>query len=230
MFIGYGDPGKKGMTKPEENVAPGWTEKDLIKGITHLYGMMGRAEEQSEHDNGLPCKAGCSWCCENITVLLTHAEWMVIVQFLKFAEPKMARKVLRKALISYKKNQEVVDQITADQDQAEVLAANVPGACPMLEEGLCVIYEARPHDCRMYGCSFQGEEMFACHLVIDAVAGKSVTAPDYEASARLLNLYPRTDVRQTFAYWAKHHLPDALRELAYSAESTEEEPTEQATG
>jgi Fe-S-cluster containining protein len=228
MFIGFGDPGKRGFAQqPEEQIAPGWTERDVLKGITHLYGMMGRVQEQAERDNALPCKAGCSWCCENVTVLLTHAEWMVVLQFLKAAEPKLVRRLLRRALVDYKKHKELVDQITADQEHAEELGAQLEGGCPMLlEDGLCGIYEARPHDCRMYGCSFLGEEMFACHLVLDAVAGKSVTAPDYEASARILAQYPRTELRQTFAYWARHHLPDALRELALSQEQPGQEPAD----
>jgi Fe-S-cluster containining protein len=214
MFIGFGDPGKQARVQQDEQIEQGWTERDLIKGITHLYGMMSRAEEQAERGNALPCKAGCSWCCENVTVLLTHAEWTVIVQYLKAADPKIARKVLRKALIEHKKSKDVVDQISADQDNAEEIAASIKSPCPMLENGQCTIYEARPHDCRMYGCSFRSEDLNACHLVLDAVAGKSVTLPTYEASAQILGCYPRTDLRQTFAYWAKHHLPDALKELA----------------
>jgi Fe-S-cluster containining protein len=228
MFIGFGDPGKRGFgQQQEEQVAPGWTERDVLKGITHLYGMMSRAQETSERENGLPCKAGCSWCCENVTVLLTHAEWMVVLQYLKVAEPKLTRKLLRRALVDYKKNKETIEQITADQENAEAHATGIEGACPMLlEDGLCGIYEARPHDCRMYGCSFMGDQMFACHLVLDAVAGKSVTAPDYEASARILGQYPRTDMRQTFAYWARHQLPEALRELALSQEQPAAEAEE----
>jgi Fe-S-cluster containining protein len=221
MFIGFGDPGKKNFgQRPEEQVEPGWSERDLVKGVTHLYQMVNRVTEQAEQDNGLPCKAGCSWCCENVTMLLTHAEWMVILQYLKAADPQVARKVLRKALVHYKKNQEAIEAITAGQDRAEELAGAVRGPCPFLEDHKCSVYEARPHDCRMYGCSFQDDALFACDLVLDALDGKTVTLPTFEASARILTLYPRTDLRQTFAYWAKHHLPEALRDLALKEQPT----------
>jgi Fe-S-cluster containining protein len=218
MFIGFGDAPNKAWLQQDEQVAPGWSERDLIKGLTHLYGMMGRAQDQAERSNGLPCKAACSWCCENVTVLLTHAEWMLVLKHLGTAEPKLARRVLRKALIDHKKHGPAIERISADQEGATELAAAIKSPCPMLENNLCTVYEARPHDCRMYGCSFKAGELNACHLVLDAVAGKEVTLPAYEASVMVLNLYPRTELRQTFAYWAKHHLPEALKQLAYSQE------------
>ena len=42
--------------------------------------------------------------------------------------------------------------------------------------------------------------------------------PRYEQSANMLSLYPLTEIRQTFAFWAKHHLPKALKELALGPE------------
>ncbi len=217
MFIGMGGPQAHGRGKAKE-LEPGWTENDVVKGLTHLYGVIGKVEEKARKEQNLPCKAGCSWCCENSTVLLTQAEWLIVLRFLKAADRKRTRKLLRRCLIAHKKYAGVVKRITENQTLADGYASEIALPCPFLDESVCGVYEARPHDCRLFGSSFREEGLYACHLVEDALVGRSVELPRYESSGQLIQLYPLTELRQVFAYWAKNHLPEKLRELALGPE------------
>jgi Fe-S-cluster containining protein len=74
----------------------------------------------------ISCRRGCDACCRHLT--LFPVEGAALAQALKGAEPALAENIRIRAL-----------EATPD------------GPCPLLENGDCLLYEARPLICRTHG-------------------------------------------------------------------------------
>ena len=117
----------------------------LSGAVTHLYRAVDELLEsflQRSASEGVPagCKKGCSWCCYQEVFAVTH-ELIHIHEHLVQAgnaekEGQILERSREKATLTDRKPQE---------EQLKVRAA-----CPFLEEGSCMVYEARPMACRIY--------------------------------------------------------------------------------
>jgi Fe-S-cluster containining protein len=87
-----------------------------------------------------PCKQGCFWCCF-LRVKATPLEVMRIVDYIQARLQPEELSGLRQRLAS-------ADKITRGMDGPQRLAAKM--ACPLLVEGACLAYPARPIACRVY--------------------------------------------------------------------------------
>ncbi|WP_456384647.1 YkgJ family cysteine cluster protein [Persephonella sp.] len=81
---------------------------------------------------GLACEKGCSHCCYGWLVKLSVAEALYMTQQLN-SLPEKTRKKLAEKLEKY-----------------AGLKSHENQPCPMLENSLCVVYNARPYICRTY--------------------------------------------------------------------------------
>jgi Fe-S-cluster containining protein len=86
---------------------------------------------------GAACAKGCSWCCHQV-VGVTAAEEELLAEAIK-AMPADARHRLRARQTAAEVR---LSQLTVETWQA----ARVP--CPLLEDGACVLHDARPLPCR----------------------------------------------------------------------------------
>jgi Fe-S-cluster containining protein len=118
---------------------------NLRKAISQLYRSMAElldsflARTASE---GTPaqCKKGCAWCCYQEVFAVTH-EFLHLRDFI---------------LQHFGKEQQ--EQILERAREKVLLTTNLPleeqlkvrAACPFLENGICMVYEARPMACRIY--------------------------------------------------------------------------------
>jgi len=102
----------------------------------------------------LACRAGCTWCCY-FTVDVRAAE---VFRILDFVEQSFTPEEKARVYAEVRANSMVLSQL----GEGERVTRNLK--CPLLNEGRCTIYAARPQSCRNYhatnvaGCQQSYEE------------------------------------------------------------------------
>lgn len=86
------------------------------------------------------CKAGCSYCCHIQVVAQPHEVFHLATFMHEHFAPERIRFVRDRA----RANRNRIDTLTV----AEHRATNIP--CPLLEDGKCSAYPARPATCRSF--------------------------------------------------------------------------------
>lgn len=118
---------------------------NLRRAIVELYqvvdDLLTSFLERSAAD-GTPaaCKKGCSWCCYQGVFAVTHE----FLYFKEFVQQHISEKQ-REQVLERAREKVMLTKELKVEDQLKVRAA-----CPFLEEGSCMIYEARPMACRIY--------------------------------------------------------------------------------
>lgn len=134
---------------------------------------------------GFRCPSDCCECCRRTLAPLVVGEEARIAADAARALPEEKRKRIRARL--------------------DAALANRKGACPLLEEGRCTIYSARPLVCRAYGFSSDDvSAYFGCEILFPQVqAREEIALPNFRAA---WNALPRTEVRDR----AGQGLPEIL--------------------
>ena len=86
------------------------------------------------------CKMGCSWCCYQPVFSLTH-EMLLIVNYIR---ENFDQKRMDEILVRAKKK----SALTKNLSHEELLRFKY--VCPLLQNGVCIIYPVRPLACRIY--------------------------------------------------------------------------------
>lgn len=86
------------------------------------------------------CKAGCSYCCHIRVVAQPHEVFHIVDYMQAHFRPERIRHVLDRA----RTNRKRIDSLTYEQH----VATNIE--CPLLNDGQCSVYPARPAKCRAY--------------------------------------------------------------------------------
>ncbi len=103
----------------------------LIKSITQLA----QQNKQPVH-----CKKGCDYCCHQPVYALDYE-----MQFLNlFIKETFTEKRQKEIQVRSNKNLLKLSEL----DKTQILNSKQP--CPLLENGMCLAYEARPMACRIY--------------------------------------------------------------------------------
>lgn len=86
------------------------------------------------------CKLGCAWCCHQEVFALSH-EFLFLNEYVnQHLSREVRMRILEKAREKVK--------LTMNKTVEEQLM--IRSACPFLESGSCMAYEARPMACRIY--------------------------------------------------------------------------------
>ncbi len=123
----------------------GYQEKDVFMAIKQMYEGIDQLIDSlqlmaQKQNSPIHCKRGCSFCCHQ-AVFANSYELHYLGNFIKKQFTAEQQKVvLEKAK---KKN-----QTTTTLDQQTLLNYKAP--CPLLKNGSCSAYEARPMACRIY--------------------------------------------------------------------------------
>ncbi|MEA3460776.1 MAG: YkgJ family cysteine cluster protein [Bacteroidota bacterium] len=128
-----------------EHLDQGVHAVNLTKAIKQLYQAVDDLLEsfiQRSRTEGVPpeCKKGCSWCCHQEVFAVTH-EFFYLQDHLRMnLSEEVRERILERA------GEKVM--LTKDLSLEEQL--KVRSACPLLDAGSCLAYEARPMACRIY--------------------------------------------------------------------------------
>jgi Fe-S-cluster containining protein len=118
---------------------------NLKRAIAQLYqavdDLMGSFLERSAADGqAAECQKGCAWCCYQEVFAVTHEFLYLQDHTLHHLTEKQKEGILERAR---KKVMLTVNRTLEEQ-------LKVRAACPFLEAGSCLAYEARPMACRIY--------------------------------------------------------------------------------
>ena len=126
-------------------IANGYSKNKLFSAIAEMYHAIDSltesiqefARQQSQH---IACKKACEWCCHQPVFAMDYE-----LDFLKT--------FIGKSLSTTEQNQ-IFEKATRKNRALENLQndglLNAKYPCPLLEEGVCKAYAARPVACRIY--------------------------------------------------------------------------------
>lgn len=157
------------------------TAERLYRAIRQLYqaidelldSFLQRSAAEGQHAD---CKKGCSWCCHQEVFAVSH-EFLFLNDYVKHNFPgagreKILERARKKVLLSM--NRSVEEQL------------KIRAACPFLDSGACMVYEARPMACRIYLSSSEP----SCKKEHDTPGGRTVFPDLFEfplLAGRMLN-------------------------------------------
>lgn len=90
--------------------------------------------------NGIACRKGCSACCHTLTEI-------TVLDAMELAQELKARRTPEEITALRKKTEELGAAV-AELSREEKFIQRI--ACPLLDDNLCTVYEARPVVCRSY--------------------------------------------------------------------------------
>jgi len=142
------------------------------------------------------CDAGCYDCCSQLP-LVTFREWAHILNHLYSQSTVAFRKQLvnschklmddaESALPLWMKMKEMDLDNPSAADTIDNIFSNESTQCPLLIDGLCSVYEARPLICRAYGRMMRSEEdSLYCQPIVNKLlpvmqSGQQVELPVYK--------------------------------------------------
>ncbi len=134
-----------GLKLAEEALLEGKSPQRLIDATNQQYqaidGLVESLQgEAKRHNITIECKAGCDWCCHQ-PIFATSHEFYTLFKYMKdhFSEFEL-RATIQKAYDNYQKR--------GRMEGIELEKSKMP--CPLLLDGKCNAYEARPMACRIY--------------------------------------------------------------------------------
>jgi Fe-S-cluster containining protein len=121
------------------------TPANLSAAVSQLYRAVDELLEsfvQRSASEGVAaaCKKGCSWCCYQEVFAVTHELIYLHDHLMQNGNPEKEGEILERAR----------EKARLTGGRAEEEQQNVRAACPFLEKGSCMVYEARPMACRIY--------------------------------------------------------------------------------
>ena len=123
----------------------GFTNESLQEAVKQLHRLLDEVIEAfyilAERNDQVPaCSKGCHWCCHQPVYAMSY-ELDMLNQFLK---DNFSSATLNDIAIRSAEKKEKLSFLSGD----DLLNSKVP--CPLLENGACMAYEARPVACRIY--------------------------------------------------------------------------------
>ncbi|MBR8535343.1 YkgJ family cysteine cluster protein [Carboxylicivirga sediminis] len=110
-------------------------EQDAIEGLIEALGT-----EAARQNITIDCRKGCSWCCHQPIFGVSH-EFHYLWKFIELNMSENEQQdVLQRAFDNYQKRGRL--------SQDELNKSKLP--CPLLKDGACSAYPARPMACRIY--------------------------------------------------------------------------------
>lgn len=137
----YADGFRLGMEAAES----GPFRKNLLVSVRKMYALIDEfiatlLQFARENNQSVHCKRGCSWCCYQPVFALSY-ELLVLDDFIQQNFDLQTRTEIESRAASKQKK---LAGLSGDR----LLDSRV--ACPLLINGSCIAYEARPMACRIY--------------------------------------------------------------------------------
>jgi len=128
-----------------ESISTNSHPANLLSTIGELYASMDKLlgwlqTFGNKHGVTIDCRKGCSFCCFQPVFAVTHEFKYLNNHINKLFSKAEKETILQKAIRK--------DRIVRDLPKERMLGHRLP--CPLLTDGKCSVYEARPMACRIY--------------------------------------------------------------------------------
>jgi Fe-S-cluster containining protein len=139
--IFYSDGFKLAQTAIEQ----GLSNATLFSAIESLYaaidGLNDSVVALAERQNmRVACHKGCHWCCHQAVYANSYE--------LHFLSEKIKSRFSKEQISEWIEAAEAKSAVTSQMDEEEISTYKSP--CPLLKNGACSVYDARPMACRIY--------------------------------------------------------------------------------
>lgn len=123
----------------------GITAESTADALQEMYAAIDKLNDSlfdlaQQQDQPIHCKKGCSWCC--------HQPIFSLAYELDYLKSYIQNN------FSEQEQKEIRQRATAKNDKLKTLKndslLNSKHPCPLLKDGTCTVYEARPVACRIY--------------------------------------------------------------------------------
>lgn len=126
-------------------IRTGFSNDTLFSAIESLYAAIDSLNDSvialaSRQNSEVACFKGCHWCCHQAVFANSYE--------LHFLSEKIKTNFTKEELSGIIERTEAKYNMTSKLNDEEVLKFKSP--CPLLRDGACSIYEARPMACRIY--------------------------------------------------------------------------------
>jgi len=111
---------------------------DMYDAIDSLIDSLSKYAKKQ--DQRIDCKKGCEWCCHQPVFALDYE--------MKYLNDFIDRNFDKESVEKIKTRAENKNNKLSFLNETDLLNAKYP--CPMLENGACIAYAARPMACRIY--------------------------------------------------------------------------------
>lgn len=137
----YSDGYKLGMQVIEASSTPEAYQTALEFMYANIDSLISSLLELAKQNNqSVDCKLGCEWCCHQPVFALDY-ELDYLANYIQNYFDEESKEEIRKRAIS---KQSKLKKLKGEQ------LINSKHPCPLLRDGACIAYEARPMACRIY--------------------------------------------------------------------------------
>lgn len=128
-----------------EAVEKGVASENLITSVQKMYDSINEflrsfLQFANENNQSVDCKRGCSWCCYQPVFALNY-ELLALNKFNQQNFDDQTQSEIKKRAAAKQKK---LENLSGDK----LLNSKFP--CPLLKDGYCIAYKARPMACRIY--------------------------------------------------------------------------------
>ncbi len=184
---------------------------EALAGLRALYADVDERNARNTADLNLPCKSGCSACCEE-SVLLTRLEFYGVWDHLqRTCDDEALQAIIDEALLIYERHRGVIDALERPPGDGLAdhtsLLMGLKFRCPVLDQaGACRAYPMREIKGRLFGCSFNDDGgVYACDLVGAHLGDRLVTLVRARPMATKVHALPLGQKQQVYP-WYVHQL------------------------
>ncbi|HSO89135.1 MAG TPA: YkgJ family cysteine cluster protein [Draconibacterium sp.] len=119
--------------------------KVLFESVSEMYAAIdnlieGLSEFAEKQNQRIDCKKGCEWCCHQPVFALDYE--------LEYLNDFISHNFSEEIQTGIKKRAENKNGKLSMLSETELLNSKYP--CPLLQNGTCMAYQARPMSCRIY--------------------------------------------------------------------------------
>lgn len=137
----YSDGYKLGLSV----VDGGLTKEALFVAIRTLYAetdnlIQSLVNHAAQHGVNIDCKMGCCFCCHQPVLAISHE--------IHFLADFINRNFNKNQILEILERARVKNEAFGNVLPEEMQKIKIP--CPLLKDGACLVYEARPMACRIY--------------------------------------------------------------------------------
>jgi Fe-S-cluster containining protein len=134
----------------------------IVKKYAQFLERSSRAFSEAASKHGVGCRQGCHECCSAGFFDITLLDALYLRRALKQVAPAVRERVIARAkgqldILEKKKAFSRKDPLLKSLPAIDAISRrSAKLSCPALENGACMVYDHRPHICRIFGPTIRG--------------------------------------------------------------------------